>query len=74
MIMQAGLPDSCPLKTRLGQKKYYSDSSASTVKEIIGVLESLGEWEKTMDKPSENRKAKEYDVFLSHAMNGLRCG
>lgn len=66
-IMQTMLPNECPLKDKLANEKYYKNEYASTIKEIIGILESLIEWESYYGGNHTMREGKKYDVFISHA-------
>lgn len=72
-IKAAELPDSCPLKKELNNTYFFKDSSASTFDKMIGLLESLEDWEKDHSITGQNQQmkslvmTKDYDVFLSHA-------
>lgn len=66
-VLQSSLPTNCPLKDELGRKKYYSDSSVSTVEQIIGLLESIKNWNNSVRSEETLNNEKRYDVFLSHA-------
>ena len=71
-IKAAELPDRCPLKKELNNTYFFKDSTASTFDKMIGLLESLEEWEADNNINTANSKGglidmKEYDVFLSHA-------
>ena len=66
-IMQSRLPDSCPIKEKLNNNKYYEDSSVHVLGEIIGILESINDWEKSIGVSKKMNELKKYDVFLSHA-------
>ena len=66
-VFHSTLPSDCPLKDELGQKHYYKDSSVSTVKHIIGLLESIKEWTAIRKREKIMKESKTYDVFLSHA-------
>ena len=71
-IKAASLPDDCPLKKELNSAYFFKDSSTSTFDRMIGLLESLLEWENDYKKVLQEvnmkkMQTKEYDVFLSHA-------
>lgn len=71
-IKAANLPNNCPLKKELNNTYFFKDSRASTFDKMIGLLESLEEWESDQNvivgsTAIKNPQMKEYDVFLSHA-------
>ena len=66
-ILQSSLPTNCPLKSELGRDHYYTDSSVSTVEQIIGLLESIKNWNSSVRSEKTLNNEKKYDVFLSHA-------
>lgn len=71
-IKAAMLPNECPLKKEFNKAYFFKDSSPSTLDKMIGLLESLEDWENDQDVTYNNsikgeKGMKEYDVFLSHA-------
>lgn len=71
-IKADNLPDTCPLKKEFNNTYFFKNSHASTFDKMIGLLESLEEWESDQNVISDSVairrvQMKEYDVFLSHA-------
>lgn len=71
-IKASELPNNCPLKKELNSTYFFKDSSSDTFDKMIGILESLEDWETDQNIVTENQAirkniGKEYDLFLSHA-------
>lgn len=71
-IKAAALSKECPLKKEFDNTYFFKDSSSSTFDKMIGLLESLKDWEDDQNIDNNNpikaeNEMKEYDVFLSHA-------
>ena len=69
LIKLDSLQDNCPLKKELNQNGLVRNDSANSFKRLIGLLESLEEWEEDImvTATTKNSTGKEYDIFLSHA-------